>query len=203
MKKTLLAAVFAATMASGCSMFGGADTVSYGELKTTGAELAERSDAAHYQMSLVKELEVARLAVNTVFLASQPAYEAYMAQIMATPTLGNYFAAVEAVESEEDKKAIYDALSPEQQEEVNNFVNSSIAKEMMKGLAKSTGPILNAVVTFQALDTKSLISGLEFAVILTEKDKIALTAEQIDYLNSTVVNAYNNYQIVSAFSNAQ
>lgn len=209
MKKTLLAAFFAATMASGCSMVGGADTVSYEELKTTGADLVIRSMPATkdnkdgYQMSLVQELEIARVTVNTVFLAAQPAYEEYTKQIQATATLGNFFSAVEAAESEEDKQAIFDALSPEQKAEVKDLMDSSVMSEMMEGLKKSKEPILNAIIVFQAIDTKSLISGLEFQIMLAEKDKIELTIEQIAYLNSTVVSAYNNYQIVSAFTNAQ
>jgi len=209
MKKTLLAVALAATMASGCSMISGADAVSYDELKVTGAELVTRSmpvteeNKDGYQMSVVQELEIARVTVNTVFLAAQPAYEEYTKQIQATATLGNFFSAVEAAESEEDKQAIFDALSPEQQAEVKDLMNSSVMSETMEGLKKSKEPILNAIIIFQAIDTKSLISGLEFEVMLTEKDKIELTADQLAYLDSTIVSAYNNYQTVSAFTNSQ
>ena len=44
---------------------------------------------------------------------------------------------------------------------------------------------------------------LDYKTILAEKDKLALTADQILYLNETVISAYNNYRIVSAFRSAE
>ncbi|NOH34678.1 hypothetical protein [Vibrio chagasii] len=203
MKKTLLTMVLAASMLSGCSMIGGQETVSYEDLKHEGAELAIRSNGDNYVPSIVKEAEVARIAVNTAFLASKPAYERYTEELLATPALGNYFSAVEAVDSEEEKRAIYDSLTEEDKKVVDNYMASSVFSEVIEGLKDAALPATKSVVTFMAMDQTDLLDGVEFSALLTEKDKFALTAEQALYLNETVVSAYENYQIISAFSAAE
>lgn len=195
--------VLAASMLSGCSMIGGQETVSYEDLKHEGAELAIRSNGDNYVPSIVKEAEVARIAVNTAFLASKPAYERYTEELLATPALGNYFSAVEAVDSEEEKRAIYDSLTEEDKKVVDNYMASSIFSEVIEGLKDAALPATKSVVTFMAMDQTDLLDGVEFSALLTEKDKFALTAEQALYLNETVVSAYENYQIISAFSAAE
>ncbi|CAH6803373.1 conserved exported hypothetical protein [Vibrio chagasii] len=203
MKKTLLTMVLAASMVSGCSMIGGQETVSYEDLKHEGAELAVRSNGDNYVPSVVKEAEVARIAVNTAFLASKPAYERYTEELLATPALGNYFSAVEAVDSEEEKRAIYDSLTEEDKKVVDNYMASSVFSEVIEGLKDAALPATKSVVTFMAMDQTDLLDGVEFSALLTEKDKFALTAEQALYINETVVSAYENYQIISAFSAAK
>ncbi|CAH7078753.1 conserved exported hypothetical protein [Vibrio chagasii] len=203
MKKTLLTMVLAASMVSGCSMIGGQETVSYEDLKHEGAELAVRSNGDNYVPSVVKEAEVARIAVNTAFLASKPAYERYTEELLATPALGNYFSAVEAVDSEEEKRAIYDSLTEEDKKVVDNYMASSVFSEVIEGLKDAALPATKSVVTFMAMDQTDLLDGVEFSALLTEKDKFALTAEQARYINETVVSAYENYQIISAFSAAK
>ncbi|CAH6848451.1 conserved exported hypothetical protein [Vibrio chagasii] len=203
MKKTLLTMVLTASMVSGCSMIGGQETVSYEDLKHEGAELAVRSNGDNYVPSVVKEAEVARIAVNTAFLASKPAYERYTEELLATPALGNYFSAVEAVDSEEEKRAIYDSLTEEDKKVVDNYMASSVFSEVIEGLKDAALPATKSVVTFMAMDQTDLLDGVEFSALLTEKDKFALTAEQALYINETVVSAYENYQIISAFSAAK
>ncbi|CAH6977053.1 conserved exported hypothetical protein [Vibrio chagasii] len=203
MKKTLLTMVLAASMVSGCSMIGGQETVSYEDLKHEGAELAVRSNGDNYVPSVVKEAEIARIAVNTAFLASKPAYERYTEELLATPALGNYFSAVEAVDSEEEKRAIYDSLTEEDKKVVDNYMASSVFSEVIEGLKDAALPATKSVVTFMAMDQTDLLDGVEFSALLTEKDKFALTAEQALYINETVVSAYENYQIISAFSAAK
>lgn len=203
MKKTLLAMALAASMVSGCSMIGGQDTVSYENLKHEGAELAIRSNSENYTPSIVKEAEVARIAVNTAFLASKPAYERYTEELLATPALGNYFSAVEAADSEEEKRAIYDSLTEENKKIVDNYLASSVFEEVIEGLKNAALPATKSIVTFMAMDQTELLAGVEFAALMTEKDKLELTADQILYMNETVVSAYENYQIISAFSSAE
>ncbi|CAH7002466.1 conserved exported hypothetical protein [Vibrio chagasii] len=203
MKKTLLTMVLAASMVSGCSMIGGQETVSYEDLKHEGAELVVRSNGDNYVPSVVKEAEIARIAVNTAFLASKPAYERYTEELLATPALGNYFSAVEAVDSEEEKRAIYDSLTEEDKKVVDNYMASSVFSEVIEGLKDAALPATKSVVTFMAMDQTDLLDGVEFSALLTEKDKFALTAEQALYINETVVSAYENYQIISAFSAAK
>ncbi|MCG7587994.1 hypothetical protein [Photobacterium sp. OFAV2-7] len=203
MKKTLLAAIIAASMVSGCSMITDSEKVSYAELQTTGTELAERSNADNYQPSSIKEAEVLRIAVNTAFYAAKPAYERYTEELLATPAVGNYFSAVESVDSEEEKKAVYDALSEENKKAVDKFMASSVFDEVIGGLKEAAVPAMKSATSFLALDTTSLLADINFSELPAEKDKFALTAEQLEYLDKTVVSAYNNYQIISAFSNAQ
>ncbi len=203
MKKIYVASILAISMASGCSMLGGSDTVSYKELQTQGINLAERSNTINYKPSVIKEAEIARIAVNTAFFAAKPAYERYTEELQATPALGNYFAAVEAMESEEDKRAIYDGLTPENKIIVDKFVQSSVFNEVMGGLKEAAGPALKSLGTFLALDSSQILASVDFSDLMAEKDKLALTTEQVTYLNSTVVSAYQNYQIISAFSAAK
>lgn len=203
MKKTLLAMALTVSMVSGCSMFGGSDTLSYADLQVQGSELAVRSDAENYEPSVVKEAEVARLAVNTAFHVSKPVYERYIENLLATPEVGNYFSAVEAVDSEEEKRAIYDALSDEDKKMIDDYVASSVFEDIMDGLKNAALPAVNSVATFMALDTAGLLKDVEFTALLLEKEKLALTAEQVLYMNETVVSAYENYQIISAFSSAE
>ncbi len=203
MKKTLLAMVFATSMVSGCSMIGGQEAVSYEDLRNEGTELYAVSNTEGYQPSTVQELEVARFSVNTAFLAAKPVYERYTDELLSTPELGNYFAATEAAETEEEKLAIYEALTPEQKETVDNFMESSIADEMMSGLGEAATVALSNASHFLALDTTSMISGVEFSQLMAETDLIETTIEQVDYLDSTIVSAYQNYKIISAFNSAE
>jgi hypothetical protein len=203
MKKTLLAMALAASMVSGCSMIGGQETVSYEDLKREGAELAVRSSGDNYVPSIVKEAEVARIAVNTAFLASKPAYERYTEELLATPALGNYFSAVEVADSEEEKRAIYDALTDEDKKVVDDYMASSVFAEVIEGLKESALPATKSILTFMEMDQTELLAGIEFSALPAEKDKFELTADQVLYLNETVVSAYENYQVISAFSSAE
>lgn len=202
MKKTLLAVVLAASMVSGCSMFG-QETLSYSELTQQGSELAIRSNGENYVPSVVKEAEIARIAVNTAFHASKPAYERYTESLLAEPAVNNYFAAVEAVDSEEEKRAIYDSLTAEDKKLVDEFTSSPVFDGVMEGLKNAAEPALKSILLFTSMDSSSLLKGVEFAALLTEKEKIALTAEQVLYMSNTVVSAYENYQIISAFNSAE
>lgn len=202
MKKTLFAVVLAASMVSGCSMFG-QETLSYSELTQQGSELAIRSNGENYVPSVVKEAEIARIAVNTAFHASKPAYERYTESLLAEPAVNNYFAAVEAVDSEEEKRAIYDSLTAEDKKLVDEFTSSPVFDGVMEGLKNAAEPALKSILLFTSMDSSSLLKGVEFAALLTEKEKIALTAEQVLYMSNTVVSAYENYQIISAFNSAE
>ena len=88
-----------------------------------------------YQPSLVKEVEVARTAINTAFLMSKPAYEAYYQESMNHAELKNFIAAMDNAESEEQKKEIYNALSSEERKVVDEFFNGEKSKQIIDGLA--------------------------------------------------------------------
>ncbi|KLV07066.1 hypothetical protein ABT56_05755 [Photobacterium aquae] len=202
MKKTLLAVALVASLGSGCSMLNKSDTVNYDALRKDGAELMTKANAEGYQPSNVKQLEVVRFTVNTAFLAAKPTYERYIDELKSTPVLGNYFAATEAVETEEEKRAIYDALPADQKKVVDNFMKSSMSEEMMSGLGEAAKVALENSSHFLALDSTDMLSGIDFTQLLTEKENVSFTIDQISYLNATVISAYNNYKTVSAFSRA-
>lgn len=203
MKKTLLAMALAVSMVSGCSMISGSDQVSYEELQKEGNVLLEQSNEAGYKASNVQELEAIRLLVNSAFLASKPAYERYTEELLKTPELGNYFAAVEAVDSEEEKRAIYDGLPSEQKKIVDDFNKSSIGNEIMSGLKDASLVVLKNSAVFLEADTTSMLADIDFSKLMDEKDAVSFTAEQVTYLDKTVVSAYKNYKQVSAFSNSK
>ncbi|MBB1312928.1 hypothetical protein [Aliivibrio sp. SR45-2] len=214
MKKTVLAMILAATMVSGCSMIGGSDTASYTDLRAEGDALYEESKPAvrddegnviekGYQVSDVAQLEAIRLLVNSAFLSAKPAYERYTNELLATPELGNYFSAVEAKDTEEEKRAVYDSLSPEMKLKVDDFNNSSVSDEIMSGLKDAALVALENSAVFLKSDTTAMLSDVDFTKLMGEKEAVSLTAEQIVYMDKTVVSAYENYRIISAFSSAQ
>lgn len=201
MKKQILAVIVAAALTTGCSTSGGTEAVSYDALQTEGQELYTQSvvDGGSYEPSIIKEVEIVRTAVNTAFLAAKPAYENYVSQLKKEPVLGNYFAAVEAADSEEDKRAVYDKLTDEKRIIIDNFNNSTMGNEVMSSLGDAAKVALKNIAIFKSMDSSEMISSVGFSELMSEKNKLSLTVEQISYLNDSVVSAYKNYKTVSAF----
>lgn len=203
MKKTILAVALAASMVSGCSMIAGKETRSYAELQTEGQALLLASNEEGYSASGIQDLEKIRLGVNSVFLIAEPMYERYTEKLINTPELGNFMAATEAAESEEEKKAIYDALTPEMKVKVDKYVNSSVMKDVMKSAGEVAKVILKNSAVFLEMNTTSILTQIDFTDLMAERERIAHTYNQLAYLDTTLVSAYENYRIISAFSNAQ
>ncbi|WP_076410392.1 hypothetical protein [Shewanella sp. UCD-KL12] len=203
MKKSLLTMLVIAGLTTGCASTSDTSTVSYDDLKAQGNSLFADSVKGAYSPSKVQELEIGRAIVNTAFLTAKPLYEGYIAQIQNEPTVNSYFSAVEAVESEEEKKAIYDALSEPQKKIIDDFNNSEMTKTVMMELGKAVLTATQSLAKFKAIDTTSLIASVDFADMMSEKSKLGLTLDQVVYLNDSVISAYDNYQIISAFRNAQ
>lgn len=205
MKKTLLASLFSISLLSGCSTLSGDDgqPVSFEEMKTVGTELAINSDSQHYEPSAIPELETVRISVNTAFLAAKPAYEKYVNEMIATPVLGNFFSATEAASTEQEKQAIYDALSPKDKATVDEFLASSMFDEVVGGLKDAAIPAAKSVGMMLMVDSSELLSQVAWLELLDEKNKLSLTTDQISYLNDSVISAYTNYQKISAFKAAK
>lgn len=205
MNKNILAVLVAAALTTGCASSGSTEAISYSALQTEGQELYTQSvvEGGSYEPSLIQDVEVIRTAVNTVFLTAKPVYENYVSQLMNEPVLGNYFSAVEAVDSEEEKRNVYDALASEDRKVIDDFNNYTMGSEVMGSLGDAAKVALKNIAMFKSMDTSGMISGVGFKELLSEKDKLAHTVEQIDYLNDTIISAYNNYQVVSAFRSAQ
>ena len=199
--KKLVAAAVVAILATGCAG-NGAKSVSYDKLVAQGGELYSKSDSKAYEPSSVGSIEIARTAVNTAFLAAKPAYEEYTKQLKNDTALSTYFAAVEAQETEEEKRAVYDALSDETRKVVDDYNNSAMGKKVMAGLAEAAVLAMKNTSAFEKLDTAELLKNIDFSQIMSEKSKLSLTKDQVEYLNDTVISAYNNMKVVSTFSKA-
>ncbi|MEZ8194276.1 MULTISPECIES: hypothetical protein [Vibrio] len=206
MKKTIIASLLSTLMLSGCISTGGEsadEPLSYDVLREKGSELAISSDDSHYEPSTVVEVETVRLAVNTAFLAAKPAYERYTEELIATPALGNFFAATEAASTDEEKKAIYDALSPKNKATVDKFLASSMFSEIMSGLGDAAKPALKSVAMMTTINASDALQNVGFLNLINEKDKFSHTTDQVLYLNDSVISAYNNYKVVSSFNTAK
>lgn len=205
MKKTLLAVTLAATLISGCSSIMGNETRSYSELKEEGQLLFLASNVEVYSASNVQVLEAARLGINSVFLIAEPMYERYTEKLINTPELGNYMAATEAVDSEEKKQAIYDALTPDMKNKVDEYVNSSAMKEVMESASEVALVLLKNSSVFINMNSNpaTIFRQIDFADLPAEKARIAHTYNQLAYMDTTLVSAYENYKVISSFSNAQ
>jgi len=221
MKKTILAATVFASLLSGCMTTGG--QASYADLQKEGVELYQDSAIVGtpyeftkedgtkiegkvetgYQVSNVAELEVIRTVINATFLTALPVYERFSTEMMNNTEVGQYFAAVEAADTEEDKAQVFENLSEADKQKVKDFENSSVGQELLSGLGDVALVVLKNSAAFAELDTAALISNVDFSELMTEKDRLGHTADQILYMNDTVVSAYNNYQVISAMSNAE
>lgn len=78
-----------------------------------------------------------------------------------------------------------------------------MSKQVFAGLGEASLVALQNLAVFEALDTTGLLKSVEFSMLMQEKDKLAFTTKQVAYLNDTVVSAYKNHQIVSAFRSAE
>jgi len=221
MKKTILAATVFASLLSGCMTTGG--QASYADLQKEGVELYQGSAIVGtpyeftkedgtkiegkvetgYQVSNVAELEVIRTVINATFLTALPVYERFSTEMMNNTEVGQYFAAVEAADTEEDKSQVFENLSEADKQKVKDFENSSVSQELLSGLGDVALVVLKNSAAFAEIDTAALISNVDFSELMTEKDRVSHTADQILYMNDTVVSAYQNYQVISAMSNAE
>lgn len=221
MKKTILAVAVFASLLSGCMTTGG--QASYADLQAQGQELylesaavgssyvvttadgteEERTVAAGYQASNIVELENIRTIINVTFLTAKPVYERFSEEMINNTDVGNYFAAVDAAETDEEKAKVYTNLSPEKKQIIKDFENSSVGKELLIGLKDVAFVILKNSTAFTEIDTMALISNVDFSEIMAEKDRLGHTTDQLLYMNDTVVSAYKNYQVISAMNNAE
>jgi hypothetical protein len=221
MKKTILAATIFASLLSGCMTTGGGAT--YVELQEQGQELylesattgssyivlteegVEKTEkvGAGYQVSNIPELETIRMIVNATFLTAKPVYERFSEEMINSPAVGSYFAAIDNAENDEEIAAINAALSPEDKKIIDDFKASSVSEELLSGLGDVALVVLKNSASFAEIDTAGLISNVDFSELMTEKDRLGHTADQLLYMNDTVVSAYQNYQVISAMSNAE
>jgi len=221
MKKTILAVTIFASLLSGCMTTGG--QASYADLQAEGQELylesavvgtpyvittaegneEKRTVESGYQESNIAELETMRTVINATFLTAKPVYERFSEEMINSPAVGSYFAAIDNAENDEEIAAINAALSPEDKKIIDDFKASSVSEELLAGLKDVALVVLKNSTEFAQMNTASLISSVDFSELMTEKDRLAHTTDQLLYMNDTVVSAYNNYQTISAMNNAE
>jgi hypothetical protein len=220
MKKTILAATIFASLLSGCMTTG--ESASYADLQAEGQELylesavvgtpymtvekgekVEHEVKTGYQVSNIPELETIRMVVNATFLTAKPVYERFSDEMINSPAVGSYFAAIDNAENDEAIAAINAALSPEEKKIIDDFKASSVSQELLTGLGDVAVVVLKNSASFAQIDAVGLISNVDFSELMTEKDRLGHTTDQLLYMNDTVVSAYQNYQVISAMSNAE
>lgn len=221
MKKTILAATIFTSLLSGCITTG--DQASYAELQAQGQELylesasqgttyvvttgkgseEDRTVDTGYQTSQIPELEKIRTVVNATFLTAKPVYERFSEEMINNTVVGNYFAAIDAADNDEEIAAVNAALSAKDKKIIADFQESSVGKELLVGLKDVAVVVLENSAAFAQVDTMALIASVDFSEIMTEKELLGHTTDQILYMNDTVVSAYNNYQVISAMDNAE
>ncbi len=221
MKKTILAVTVFASLLSGCITTG--DQATYAELQVQGQELylesasqgttyvtttlegteEDRTVDAGYQTSQIPELEKMRTIVNATFLTAKPVYERFSEEMINNTVVGNYFAAIDAADNDEEIATVNAALSAEDKKIIADFKESSVSKELLVGLKDVAAVVLENSAAFAQVDTMALVMSIDFSEIMAEKELLGHTTDQILYMNDTVVSAYNNYQVISAMSTAE
>ncbi|WP_263079837.1 hypothetical protein [Endozoicomonas sp. Mp262] len=156
-----------------------------------------------YQPSDISEIEKVRSGINTAFIAAQPVYEQFLTHLKTEPALGDYFSSVHSATTETEKQNAFELLSSENQSALIQFISSEASQQIMAGLVQAAKTAMANIDLFQALDTQSLMSNVGLMELISEKDKLAQTVNQIDYLNSTVISAYNDYSQIAKLIKTQ
>ena len=172
MKKVALAVSIAMALMTGCASNSGEST-SHEDLNAKGVEIYNQSTTDAYQTSAVKEIEIARSAINTAFLMGKPAYEGYYQEAMKHAGLKNFIAAANNAGSEEKIKELYDSLPAEDQKAIEDFYTGEKNKQVMEGLGQAALVGLKNIAEFQKLDTAGLLKQVDFSQMMAEKDKLA------------------------------
>ena len=200
MKKELLALSVAALVVSGCTNHSGSN-FAYDSQNDNGPQIVmptqESITQQAYQPSDITDIETVRSGVNSAFLIAQPVYEQFLTHLNTEPALGDYFSSVGSAKTEDEKQAAFDLLSAENRTALSAFMNSEASKQVIAKLVDAAKTAMVNIAQFQALDTASLMTDVGVLELINEKDKLAQTVDQVDYLNSTVISAYNNYTQVA------
>ncbi|MFK0570247.1 hypothetical protein [Endozoicomonas sp.] len=206
MKKNFIALAIAASLMTGCASTGSSnltDAEQYAADLEQGKELYSQSIKGSYQPSVVDDVEIVRTAVNAAFLVAKPAYEDYSREVNNYREVQTYLKFIEEADTEEAKKKAFDVLTAEQQQVISGFVNNSKTQEIVKGLGEAAQVALKNIALFKGVDTTALMKQVSFKDMMAEKDKLALTGNQIAYLSNTVVKSYNSYRQIKALVPAQ
>lgn len=201
MKKTIIATSLAVALLSGCISTGKAPT--HAELQEQGRELSVASKKGEYSPTLIQEIEIARVSVNSVFLVAHPAYDRYVDTVISQPVVSQYMGALAKLEEEEEKQQLWDSLKDKDKAAITAFLESSQTEEAMKALVEVVPMIADASLMFMALDTTTLLQQVDWKDLMSEKDRLTHTTDQLDYMAVTAVKAYEVHNQASAFASAK
>lgn len=192
MKKTLLAAIIAASMVSGCSMLGATEQTP-AQLNAKSQELA----AQEYTESSIQPVEQVRMAVNSLFKESTPIYADYTKHVDTNKVGGQVSSALMMKETDEERDAFLADLKANKTDDYNAyiaFINDKYMDSIYKRALKVGAEIAVQTMAFSEIDQTSLLGQIDFSELGNEKDKLVLTADQVMMLNDTVYSLYQEYQ---------
>ncbi|MGF1715943.1 hypothetical protein [Photobacterium chitinilyticum] len=192
MKKTLIATVIAASMVSGCSMFGATE-----QTPATLNLKAQELSTQQYTNSSIQQVEQVRLIINSLFTESVPIYSDYAKHIETNQVGGQVSSALMMKESDEERDTFIADLKANKNDDYNAyiaFINDTYMDSIYKRSLKVGAEIAVQTLAFNKIDQSALLGELDFSQLGTEKDKLTLTTEQISVLNDTVYSLYQEYQ---------
>ena len=198
MKKRLAAlSIATALMTAGCASQSGSP-LSYNNQTQESESLAfipAQNDSlteTAYQPSGISEIETVRTGINTAFIAAQPVYEQLMTAKQTEPALQKTLSMLSSAETTDEKKSAFERLSDDSKTALLTFMTSETGQQLMTNLMTAAKTAITNIDQFKALDTNSLMSSVGLLELISEKDKLAQTADQVGYLNS-IVSTYNDY----------
>lgn len=194
MKKTMIAASIAISLLSGC--------VSTGEAVSV-AEINERATVVQteqYETSAVTGLEQVRLPINSLFNESVPILNDYIEGTKAFEEGAQFQGALNLQETEEERLALLeeyknseDAGKQRVYQDYIAMMNDDHMQSIYKRIGTITTELAVQVAIFAQIDQTTLWTDIDWSEVLDEKDKLAMTVDQIDILTDSFVTLNDEY----------
>jgi hypothetical protein len=186
MKKTILAASLAVALLSGCMTT--SDPVTVAELNVR----AEAVQSLQYEKSAVSGLEQVRLPINSLFNQSVPILNDYIAGQEAFAEGSQLQASLSFAETEEERLAMLeeyknseDAAKKSMHDDYIAMINDDHMESIYKRIGVVSLEIAAQALLFAQMDQVALWTDIDFSEIMNEKDKLAVTLDQLDILNDS------------------
>lgn len=194
MKKTIIAASLALAVLSGCASTD--DSVSVVEVNKRAVAVQTET----YEQSAVTGLEQARLPINSLFNESVPILNDYIEGTKAFEEGSQLQAAANMKETEEERLAFLEEYKNSEdigkQKMYQDYI-AMINDDHMQSIYKRIGTVslelAAQVAVFSQIDQSSLWTDVDWSEILDEKDKLAMTVDQIDILTDSFVTLNNEH----------
>ncbi|MCJ8273871.1 MAG: hypothetical protein MJK04_31290 [Psychrosphaera sp.] len=176
MKKTLLSAMLASVLITGCV------TTETGteQVQTQGNELKQK----HYQISKVENIEHVRLQIHTSFGVAQGIFTSYLEKVKASPAYHQYVNGTKGKSVEEVQQIRDDLKAQGKLAEIAAFENTN--KALILKTIELAASFKQQAEAFAAIDTGEVFAELSFQEKISEGLKVRDTAQEVDYIkNST------------------